>query len=213
MNIFINTIGTKNQDNNKGFAYEKYVIDNLHNYYDIKESYLWKYVPDELLIESGILVEDYNRTIKKRYLTRHKNNNYNILIDTGVDIICKLKDETILLVQCKAYSSIISQKHLSGFYRTILDSILLNNDKNKIKGLIVHTSSLSEIITGSFSYKQDVIKELYLPFDCYMDHKKKKNINIFINLNFIITYKINIVIFFFIIIIYYSKKTIAEINP
>lgn len=192
MNIYINTINNNNNSsliNTKGNHYEKYVLDKLYDYFDIKEAYLWKYIPDELLIEAGILLEYNTKKIKKRYSNK-KNYNFNILIDTGIDIICKLNDDTILLVQCKAYTSIISQKHLSGFYRTLLDCVLINNNKKKIKGIIVHTSSLSEIITASYSYSDELVKDIYMPFydDRYIDLKKNKHINIYINFNFFITY-------------------------
>lgn len=203
MNIFINKNPNSSFINTmKGIEYEKYVLEKLYNYYEIKEGYLWKDVPDELLIEAGILLEYNTKKVKKRYSNK-KNYNYNILIDTGIDIICKLKDNTILLVQCKAYSSIISQKHLSGFYRTLLDSVLINGN-NKIRGLLVHTSSLSEIIKTSYSYSNELIKDIYLPFydDRYIDVKKKKSINLYINLNFFITYKFNIFIFLFIILLF-----------
>lgn len=220
MNIFINTTHQYGNNNSsiintmKGYDYEKYVLDNLNNHYDIKEGYLWKDVPDELLIEAGILLEYNTKKIKKRYSNK-KNYNYNILIDTGIDIICKLHNDTILLVQCKAYSSTISQKHLSGFYRTILDSVLINGNNNKIKGVIVHTSSLSEIITTSYSYCDELIKDIYMPFydDRYIDVKKKKNINFYINLNFFITYKFNLFLFLFIFTSIFGSYVVRKDEP
>ena len=94
----------------RGLEYEKFVLKELHKYYEIKEAYLWKYVPDNLLIEAGILLEEPEKRIKKRYSNNLKRR-YNILHDCGIDIICKLNDDTIVLVQCKAYSSMIYQKH------------------------------------------------------------------------------------------------------
>lgn len=186
--------------NGKGLAYEKYVLEKLYDIYDIKEGYLWKNVPNNILEETGILYENNGKKIKPRY--KEKNSKYNILLDTGIDIICKLEDDTILLVQCKAYSSKISQKHLSGFYRTILDSVLLNGNEKKIVGLIVHTSSLSDIITTSYSYSSKIIQDIYIPFDGYTDNKKKRNIiNIYINFHHI-SFKVNFYMFWFIFIIY-----------
>lgn len=186
--------------NGKGLAYEKFVLDKLYDIYDIKEGYLWKNVPNNILMETGILYENDGKKIKPRY--KEKNSKYNILLDTGIDIICKLEDDTILLVQCKAYSSKISQKHLSGFYRTILDSVLLNGNEKKIVGLIVHTSSLSDIITTSYSYSSKIIQDIYIPFDGYTDNKKKRSIiNIYINFNHI-SFKVNFYMFWFIFITY-----------
>ena len=53
----------------KGFDYEKYVLLKLKDYYDIKEIYLWKDIPEELLIESGIILNNDLQTIKQKYNT------------------------------------------------------------------------------------------------------------------------------------------------
>jgi len=159
----------------RGLEYEKFVLKELHKYYEIKEAYLWKYVPDNLLIEAGILLEEPEKRIKKRYSNNLKRR-YNILHDCGIDIICKLNDDTIVLVQCKAYSSMIYQKHLSGFYRTLLDSILYN-DKNKIIGLIVHTSKLCDIIKTSYSFKSGIIQDIYLDFHIPPERVNKVYLN------------------------------------
>jgi len=194
-------IFTENINNIKGLAYEKYVYNYLYTIYDIKEAYLWKNVPEYLLIETGIILEN-DKKIKKRYSYRFSN--HNILLDTGIDIICKLTDNTILLVQCKAYSSIVSQRHLSGFYRTLLDCLLLSkNNKKKIIGLIVHTSSLSEIITTSYSYTSKYIQSIYIPYDEYKI-KKYTYFNIYIADNiFNIKIQLNIIILLILLIIYY----------
>ena len=107
----------------KGFQYEKYVVKKLKDYYDIVEIYLWKDVPDYLLIESGIILNNDLINIKEKYKTNKYYRNYNVLLDTGIDIICKLKNNNIILIQCKAYNSIISQKHL---YLYIFNRIFLH---------------------------------------------------------------------------------------
>ena len=151
----------------KGLEYEKYALTQLYKYYDIEEAYLWKHVPYNLLVEANIIMQDDNFTIKQRYKMKHRN--YNVLLDTGIDIICKLTNGNIILVQCKAYSnSVVSQKHLAGFYRTLLDSILFNNNHNRkytISGLIVHTTTVSDIITSSYCYNQKIIRDLYVPIE------------------------------------------------
>jgi len=151
----------------KGLDYEKFVLEQLNKYYDIKNAYLWKHVPYNLLVEANIIVNDDNYTVKQRY--KMHNRNYNVLLDTGIDIICKLNNGNIILVQCKAYTnSVVSQKHLSGFYRTLLDSIIFNKNHNRkysITGLIVHTTSISDIITSSYCYNQQIIRDLYIPME------------------------------------------------
>ena len=51
----------------KGFHYEKYVVNKLRDYYDIAEIYLWKDVPDYLLIESGIILSNDLVNVKDKY--------------------------------------------------------------------------------------------------------------------------------------------------
>ena len=183
----------------KGLDYEKFVLEQLWKYFDIKEAYLWKYVPYSLLVESHIIIQDDNYNVKNKY--KHKRyRNYNVLIDTGIDIICKLNNGNIILVQCKAYSnSVVSQKHLAGFYRTVMDSIMFNKNNNKkytITGLIAHTTSISDIITTSYCYNKQIIKDIYIPFE-YDDNKistvsmnklkKYKDITLLINILFFIS--------------------------
>lgn len=186
----------------KGFQYEKYVVKKLREYYDIYEIYLWKDVPDHLLINSGIILSNDLITIKDKYNTNKYYRNYNVLLDTGIDIIFKTTDNYIYLVQCKAYNSIISQKHLSGFFRTLLDCYVINNkknsiNKNNIKGLIVHTSSISDLIKESYCYKENIITDIYIPFysKCPKNKLMKyKRISVIfmINFNCIILYIIYI---------------------
>jgi predicted helicase len=179
-------------------------LDQLWKYYDIKEAYLWKYVPYSLLVESHIIIQDDNYTIKSKY-KKKRQRNYNVLIDTGIDIICKLNNGNIILVQCKAYNnSVVSQKHLAGFYRTVMDSIMfnkINNKKYTITGLIAHTTSISDIITTSYCYKKEIIRDIYIPFE-YDENKvssvsvnklkKYKDITLFINILFFLS---NIIVF------------------
>ena len=188
----------------KGLDYERFVLDQLWKYYDIKEAYLWKYVPYSLLVESHIIIQDDNYTIKSKY-KKKRQRNYNVLIDTGIDIICKLNNGNIILVQCKAYNnSVVSQKHLAGFYRTVMDSIMfnkINNKKYTITGLIAHTTSISDIITTSYCYNKEIIRDIYIPFE-YDENKvssvsvnklkKYKDITLFINILFFLS---NIIVF------------------
>ena len=178
----------------KGYEYELYVKKKLGDYYDIAEIYMWEEVPDELLIISGIIQSDDLDIVRKKYRRNKYKRNSNILLDTGIDIVFTTIDNHIYLVQCKAYNSIISQKHLSGFFRILLDTYIIDKNKDIIRGLIVHTSEISEIIKESYCYKEKIISELYLPFN--ISRKKiifSKNINIFSKLNiFNIIYMLNI---------------------
>jgi len=85
----------------KGYQYEQYVLAVLHKFYDIEEIYLWKNVPYQLLVESSIIIDDDNMNVKDRYITTAKNMRFKVLLDTGIDLVAKLKNNDILLVQCK----------------------------------------------------------------------------------------------------------------
>ena len=193
----------------KGFYYENYVLNKLQEYYDIKEIYLWKNVPESLLIESGIILNNDLINIKDKYKTNKYSRNYNVLLDTGIDIIFKLNNNNIVLVQCKAYNSIISQKHLSGFFRTILDCYIINknrNKNNKIYGLIVHTSELSQLIKDSYCYKEKIISDLYIEYPYTTKNTKNKLIKYKkISIIFMINFNIIILYILYIINIYINK--------
>jgi hypothetical protein len=203
----------------KGFHYEKYVVKKLRDYYDIAEIYLWKDVPDYLLIESGIILSNDLINVKDKYKTNEVYRNYNVLLDTGIDIIFKLNNGEIYLVQCKAYNSIISQKHLSGFFRTLLDCYIITKNKPRdscepsdpvsqvkfnIKGLIVHTSSISGLIKESYCYKEKIVNEIYIPFNSKSPKNKllkyKK-----ISLIFMINFNCILIYILYIIQLYISK--------
>lgn len=153
----------------KGYEYEQYVLGKLHKFYDIEEAYLWKNVPYHLFLESSIIVDDDNMNIKDRYKTNDQNMRFKTLLDTGIDIIAKLKNNDILLIQCKCYQHrCISQKNLGGFYRILLDTLMynkVNKKKNHIIGLIAHNNYLSDIITSSYCYKKGIVKDIYIPFE------------------------------------------------
>jgi hypothetical protein len=180
----------------KGHEYELYVKNKLRDYYDIAEIYMWEEVPDDLLIISGIITSDDLDIVRRKYRRNKYKRNSNILLDTGIDIVFTTKDNRIYLVQCKAYNSIISQKHLSGFFRILLDTYIIHKNKDIIRGLIVHTSEISDIIKESYCYKENIIRELYLPFHLSASRtartkiilSKKINIIYMLNINCIILY-------------------------
>lgn len=149
----------------KGYEYEQYVLGMLHKFYDVEEAYLWKNVPYYLFVEAAIIVDD----VKDRYLASTTNMRFKVLLDTGIDIIAKLTNGDILLVQCKCYQHrCISQKNLGGFYRILLDTLMYNKHNKKrtnVIGLIAHSNYLSDIITSSYCYKRGIIREVYIPFE------------------------------------------------
>jgi len=191
----------------RGYEYEQYVLGMLHKFYDIEEIYLWKNVPYYLLLEASIIFEDDSR-VKYKFSRNDKSMRLKVLLDTGIDIIAKLKNKDILLVQCKCYQNrCISQKTLGGFYRILLDALMYNKNnkkKSNIYGIIVHNNYLSDIITASYSYKKNIVRDLYIPFegdscnfiDVQGKLKKYKDIAFSINLIFL---AINIICFIFIV--------------
>jgi hypothetical protein len=180
----------------KGYEYEQYVVGMLHKFYDIEEVYLWKNVPYRLFLESSIIIDDDNMRINHRYNKNNKNMRFKVLLDTGIDIIAKLKNKDILLVQCKCYQNrCISQKNLGGFYRILLDTIMYNkNNKKKTNtiGLIAHSNYVSDIITSSYSYKKGIVREVYIPFESeqyqqvYIQNKLKRYKDIIFIINTIL---------------------------
>ena len=167
----------------KGYEYEQYVLGVLHKFYDIKEIYLWKNVPFQLLIEASVVFDKVPKQHER----------LNFLLDTGIDLIAKLKNNDILLIQCKCYHNrCISQKNLGGFYRILLDAIMYNRFHKKntnVIGLIAHSNYLSDIITSSFCYKRGIVRDIYIPFDSEINThsfvpnklKRYKDIIFFIN--------------------------------
>ena len=65
----------------QGFSILKICI-KITEFFNIKEIYLWKDVPDYLLIESGIILSNDLVNIKDKYKTNKYYRNYNVLLDT-----------------------------------------------------------------------------------------------------------------------------------
>jgi hypothetical protein len=191
----------------KGHEYELYVKNKLRDYYDIAEIYMWEEVPDDLLIISGIITSDDLDIVRRKYRRNKYKRNSNILLDTGIDIVFTTKDNRIYLVQCKAYNSIISQKHLSGFFRILLDTYIIHKNKDIIRGLIVHTSEISDIIKESYCYKENIIRELYLPFHLSASRTERTKIILSKKINIIYMLNINCIILYILYIfnIYLNK--------
>ena len=71
----------------KGDAYEKYVQKYIIEKLD-KPAYLWSDIPDEILIDAGLISSNNDHRLKRKSI---KINN---IIDTGVDILQYNNDNT-----------------------------------------------------------------------------------------------------------------------
>ena len=76
------------------------------------------------------------------------------LEDLGRDIIAK-KDDSILIIQCKYWSSIkqIHEKHITQLYGTMVSYCIENNiEQSKVKGVLVTNIQLSKIAKKMATY-------------------------------------------------------------
>jgi superfamily II DNA or RNA helicase len=118
----------------KGYDYEKFINEFLNTKDDIKISYLWKDIPEQILFDFGF-IKSYNDNRLKR-----KTNNINKLEDIGTDIIYITKDDKCIIVQCKNYSNSIIINDLAGFFFIMCEHI------DKI-GEIYYTNQISKKIS------------------------------------------------------------------
>ena len=118
----------------KGYKYEVFVKNHIINNLN-KEAYLWKDIPEKILIDSK-LIHSHNENRLKR---KEKLNN-NPLIDVGIDILQKDEDN-FTFVQCKnGYKSGLIIEDLAGFYMQMFNHINVNVH-------VYYTSKLSRNIT------------------------------------------------------------------
>lgn len=76
------------------------------------------------------------------------------LEDLGRDVIAK-KDDTILIIQCKYWSSIkqIHEKHITQLYGTMISYCIENNiEQSKVKGVLVTNIQLSDMAKKMATY-------------------------------------------------------------
>ena len=76
------------------------------------------------------------------------------LEDLGRDVVAK-KDDTILIIQCKYWSSIkqIHEKHITQLYGTMISYCIENNiEQSKVKGVLVTNIQLSDMAKKMASY-------------------------------------------------------------
>jgi superfamily II DNA or RNA helicase len=140
---------TNNNNNQiKGLAYENQILDLLRRN---KEAYLWKYTPENILIENG-LIGSHNSARLKR-----KDDRENPLQDTGVDIISMETSTECYLVQCKnGYKSGVTMPDLAGFMCWMATM-------NSTKGYVYYTDKLSNNI--KLLPNQNRIQYIQVPFD------------------------------------------------
>ena len=94
----------------KGYEYEKFINNFLNSNDDVKISYLWKDIPEQILFDFSF-IKSYNDNRLKR-----KTNNINKLEDIGTDVIYITKEDKCIIVQCKIYSNSIIINNLAGFF-------------------------------------------------------------------------------------------------
>lgn len=116
----------------KGNEYEKFIKNHIINELN-KEAYLWKEIPEKILLEANLIhSHNHNRLKRKENL-----NNNNPLTDVGVDILQIDDDNNYTFVQCKnGYNKGIRIEDLAGFY------MLMANHSN-MDGNVYYTSKLS----------------------------------------------------------------------
>ena len=118
----------------KGYKYEVFVKNHIINNLN-KEAYLWKDIPEKILIDCK-LIHSHNENRLKR---KEKLNN-NPLIDVGIDILQK-DENNYTFVQCKnGYGTGLRIEDLAGFYMQMFNHTNVN-------GNVYYTSKLSRNIT------------------------------------------------------------------
>jgi superfamily II DNA or RNA helicase len=115
----------------KGDEYEVFVKNHIINNLN-KEAYLWKDIPEKILLDSGLIhSQNENRLKRKEKLIDN-----NPLIDVGFDLL-QIDENNYTGVQCKnGYKSGLIIKDLGGFYMMMLNHSNMN-------GHVYYTSKLS----------------------------------------------------------------------
>jgi superfamily II DNA or RNA helicase len=133
----------------KGYKYEVFVKNHIINNLN-KEAYLWKDIPERILIDSK-LINSHNENRLKR---KEKLNN-NPLIDVGIDLL-QIDEDNYSVIQCKnGYKSGLRIDDLSGFYMLAANYTHFNNY------IVYHTSKISNNIKDHmFNNKIQYIKLL-----------------------------------------------------
>ena len=149
-----------NQNQLKGAAYENQILELLRR---DKPAYLWKYAPETILIENGIIGSHNTARLKRKAELCDSSENTqenpleNLLRDTGVDLIVMETETECSLVQCKnGYKNGITMHDLAGFM------CWMATMNNKL-GYVYYTDKLSLNIRALPS--QNRIKYIREPFN------------------------------------------------
>lgn len=137
----------------KGDLYELQIKQsfNVLTKIDINNIWLWKEVPEKVLIKYGI-IESFNKYRDRRNDT---NRPYK---DMGVDIVAIDNKSNLYLIQCKNYCgrSTITDKCLNGFRN------FMETTKYKYKGYVIYSGVLSSKLEKSLYKNTEFVN---IPFD------------------------------------------------
>ena len=122
----------------KGINYEIFINEYLNNKDNIKISYLWKDIPEDILFTYSFINSLHDVRLNR------KTNNINKLEDIGTDIIYINNNDECIIVQCKNYSKPIKIEDLSGFF------FIMCKHTDKI-GEIYYTNKLSKKILVEYN--------------------------------------------------------------
>jgi len=152
---------TNKQKGDNYEIYVKYYIINTLN----KLAYLWCDIPDEILINAGLINSNNDHRLKR------KSNKINNIIDTGVDIL-QIDDNNYTLVQCKnGYNKGIKMHDLTGIYMWLFNH-------STLLGALYYTSKLSHHITENINPNNKRLEYIKLPFDNSTITEQIQNLNI-----------------------------------
>ena len=82
----------------KGYQYEIFINDYLNSNDNIKISYLWKDIPEDILYTYAFINSIHDVRLNR------KTNNINKLEDIGTDIIYINQNDECIIVQCKNFN-------------------------------------------------------------------------------------------------------------
>ncbi len=120
------------QNHLKGIAYETQILELIRKE---KPAYLWKFAPETILIENGIIGSHNSARLNRK---TNKAETGNPLADTGIDIIAMETPTECSLIQCKnGYKSGVTMANLAGFM------CWMATMPNKL-GYVYYTHRLSE---------------------------------------------------------------------
>ncbi len=149
----------------KGDLYEKYILKKICQN---NECWLWKDIPQQILIECGFFKDQEDYRIKKKLSKQNNDEDLNFLIDTGFDLIEKDINNNYNAIQCKNgykngltftdISTFIAMKHC---YKNIKFGKVYYTSKinNNIKRICLNTDDLIFINEPFEDFNIDLTKE------------------------------------------------------